>query len=138
MNVGHQPQDLEEHFRTKYSRRCARAARRLEETALGHVVGLHGYTTLEQAQSLGDALALTPAHLLLDLGAGRGWPGVHLAQSRGCQLIALDLPFDAMAAALDNMPIGRPAQIRAAVMADGRAVPLGADAVDAVVHADSF
>ena len=131
-------EDHEARFEHKYSERISRAACRLEEMALGHAVGLHGYTTLAQAQQLADALALRPQDLLLDMGAGRGWPGIHIAQSSGCHLVALDIPFDAMHAALTKMqPIG-PGRTCAAVVADGRAAPLHQASVDAVVHADSF
>lgn len=131
-------QENEARFEHKYSERISRAACRLEEMALGHAVGLHGYTTLAQAQELTDTLALQPHELLLDMGAGRGWPGIHIARASGCHLVALDIPFDAMHAALTKMRPTSPGRTCAAVVADGRATPLRQGSVEAVVHADSF
>lgn len=131
-------QEVAAHFRATYAGRASRAALRLEQAALGHAVGLHGYTTMAQAQHLAERFALTASDLLLDMGAGRGWPGVHLARARGCGLLALDIPEDALRAAQGNFPPARPGRLVAAVVADGRAVPLAPASVNAVVHADSF
>lgn len=130
--------EVEERFQSTYSEHFSCAARRLEQAALGHAVGLHGYTTLAQAQMLAERLAPTASDLLLDMGAGRGWPGVHLARTSGCSLIALDIPVDALRAAQAQMPSASSGQLYAALVADGRTVPLAARSVDAVVHADSF
>ena len=137
MSPGRQSSEMEAHFQTKYSQSCSQAERLLEERALGHAVGLHGYTTLAQAQALAETLELRSQELLLDLGAGRGWPGVHIAQSSDCHLIALDLPYDALRAAREKMR-PRAGRICAALVADGGAIPLKAASVDAIVHADAF
>lgn len=129
---------VEARFQSTYSEHFSRAALRLEQAALDHAVGLHGYTTLAQAQMLAERLAPTPGELLLDMGAGRGWPGVHLARTSGCSLIALDIPVDALRAAQAQMPPAPAGQLYAALVADGRAVPLATQSVDGVIHADSF
>ncbi|MCB0131693.1 MAG: class I SAM-dependent methyltransferase [Caldilineaceae bacterium] len=138
MAAHHDPADLRTHFQAQYTERISRAERLLEERALGHAVGLHGYTTLAQAQLLAEVLALGPSDLLLDLGTGRGWPGLHLARTTGCQLLALDIPLEAVGRAHAAMEPARAGRLCAGLVADGRAVPLGPHTVDAVVHADSF
>jgi cyclopropane fatty-acyl-phospholipid synthase-like methyltransferase len=130
--------DLEEEFKHYYSASVTRAAERLEQAALGHAVGVGGYTTVGQADELLSCLHLDPTGLLLDLGAGRGWPGVYIAQRSGCHLIALDIPFEAMQRAHATMQPVRPGRTCAAVVADGRAQPFVPAAFDAIVHADSF
>ena len=130
--------NLEADFEFFYSERVTRASQRLEQAALGHAVGVGGYTTVAQANELVDHLQLDPQDLLLDLGAGRGWPGVYIAQQSGCHLVALDIPLEAMRLARANMQPVRPGRTCAAVVADGRAQPFVPGAFDAIVHADSF
>ncbi|SVC60967.1 uncharacterized protein METZ01_LOCUS313821, partial [marine metagenome] len=59
-----------EFFELKYTTARVRAARRIEEAALGQVVGVNGYTTVVQAQRLGEHLALEAGATLLDVGTG--------------------------------------------------------------------
>ena len=105
-------------------------AQQVGRAALGHEVGLKGYTTVEQAQALHEHLALSSHTRLLDVGAGHGWPGSHLAASSGCRLVATDLPVDALRAAKRYIGQG------SAVSADGRELPFRPGSFDAVVHAD--
>ena len=106
------------------------AVQQVECAVLGHEVGLDGYTTVEQAEALQDHLALSSSARLLDVGAGHGWPGSHLAASTGCRLVATDVPVDVLRAA--KRYIGK----ASAVSADGRALPFPPGGFDAVVHAD--
>ncbi|MFQ5676808.1 MAG: SAM-dependent methyltransferase [bacterium] len=80
-------------FVEKYSRQRGQASRQIEKIILGHDVGLNGYTTLQQAQVLCDALGLTNNSNLLDVGCGCGWPGLYIAQKSGCRLNSTDIPF---------------------------------------------
>ena len=70
-----------EFFELKYTAARVRAARRIEEAALGQVVGVNGYTTVVQAQRLCEHLDLEAGATLLDVGAGRGWPGSYIAEN---------------------------------------------------------
>ena len=118
-------------FEQKYAESRARAARRVEEAALNQTVGLNGYTTTEEAQTLCEHLDLAPAATLLDVGAGRGWPGSHVAQTSRCRLVSTDVPWDALLVAKT-----RPgAEV---VAAQGGALPFRGDTFDAIVHADVF
>ena len=105
---------------------------------LGHAVGLSGYTTIEEAERLRKAVALEPDHRLLDVGAGRGWPGSHLAGSSGCRLVSSDVPVAALREAQSNLDSAGLRERCGAVAAEGRALPFPAECFDAVVHADVF
>ena len=65
-------EDNLEFFQFKYTAARVRAQRRIEEAALGETVGLNGYTTVTQAQTLCEHLGLEVRATLLDVGAGQG------------------------------------------------------------------
>ncbi len=122
----------------RYSPVRSRAARQLEQAALGHAVGLNGYTTLEQAQVLTDCLELSPDRRLLDVGAGRGWPGSHIASASGCHLFSTDVPRTALREAT-GIDLGREhSGLHYVIGADGRAFPFALESFDAISHADVF
>ena len=131
-------QDNLDSFAGEYSRTRSRAARQVERVALGQEVGLNGYTTLDQAQALRDLLPLTPTSVLLDVGAGRGWPGSQVARSHGCRLISTDVPWNALREARAEGLAGGGTPRRDVVAADGRALPFRSTSFDAIVHADVF
>ena len=62
-------------FETKYSRHRSGAARQVERVALGHEVGLNGYTTVPEAHALSDQLRLRPGNFLLRWVRGAAGPG---------------------------------------------------------------
>ena len=118
-----------EYFELKYAATRARAGRRLEEAALGQSVGLNGYTTVTQAQTLCDHLNLKATATLLEVGAGQGWPGSHIARTTGCRLVSSDIPWDALLTVkLQNQS--------AVVNTRGETLPFRADSFNAIVHAD--
>ncbi len=125
-------------FEARYSVRRSRAARTVERIALGQDAGLQGYTTLEQAHTLSQCLELGAGSLLLDVGAGRGWPGAHLARAAGCRVLSTDVPQEALREARERAAGWEPSGYFQVLAADGRAFPLRAGAVDAIVHADVF
>jgi cyclopropane fatty-acyl-phospholipid synthase-like methyltransferase len=125
-------------FSEKYARPLTRTARQVERTVLGHEVGLNGYTTVEQAQALCDVLRLSPTDLLLDVGGGRGWPGLHLAQESGCRLTSTDIPLEALREAKAKIEERELRDKTDVVAADGRALPFRSRFFDAIVHADVF
>ena len=122
------PDDLA-FFRERYGETRSLAARRVELDAFGHDVGVNGYTTVTQAGALCRHLRLGPGQRLLDLGAGRGWPGLHIAAELGCRLLCTDLPWEALEAAKDR-------GAEWVLGGDGRALPLRTGSCDAIVHAD--
>ena len=120
-----------EFFELKYTAARVRAARRIEEAALGQVVGVNGYTTVVQAQRLCEHLGLEAGATLLDVGAGRGWPGSYIAETTGCRLVSADVPWEALLAA----KLRRETDV---VKACGESLPFRGDSFDAIVHTDVF
>ena len=120
-----------EFFELKYTTARVRAARRIEEAALGQVVGVNGYTTVVQAQRLGEHLDLEAGATLLDVGTGQGWPGSYIAETTGCRLVSADVPWEALLAAKLRRETG-------VVKACGESLPFRGDSFNAIVHTDVF
>ncbi len=125
-------------FRERYGRDRLAATREVERRVLGHEVGINGYTTVEQAEGLASELELTPDTLLLDLGAGRGWPGTFLSWSTRCPVVLADVPLEALRAARGIAESRGVAGRTRAVCADGAALPFRGRPFRAIVHADVF
>ena len=68
-------------FEQRYQVKPTEVTRQIERAVIGGDWGANGYTTMEQADRVGRGLALGPSSRLLDLGAGRGWPGQVLRSS---------------------------------------------------------
>jgi len=107
-----------------------------EMEALGSDYQANGYTTRKQADELGRVLELGPGRVVLDIGAGCGWPGLYLARKYGCTVISLDPVVEggtvARARALTDG-----FETRAwAVQAVAQHLPIRPRTVDAVVHSD--
>lgn len=108
----------------------------VERAVLGSAFGANGYTTRAEADLLAEVLHLDDASRLLDLGSGRGWPGLYLAERSGCRVVLADLPEEGLRTALARASNQR-ARVRAsAVVAAGASLPLRQRSFDAVVHTD--
>jgi len=110
----------------------------IEREVFGAVIGARGYTTVAQADELADRLALRPPMRLLDIGAGRGWPGLYLAERSGCAVVLTDLPFPALRDALVRARRQGLARRCAALVASGSRLPFRPRAFDAIVHTDTL
>ena len=112
------------------------AAALLEERVIGAVWGANGYTTRAQADELHDHLALTPDSRLLDIGTGRGWPALYLAQRSGSTVVGTDLPLAALNKARARAKREGLADRSAMVVASGATLPFPPRTFDAIVHTD--
>ena len=128
--------ELLKRFSSRYGEEGTAAGRLVERRVIGANVGANGYTTLAQADRLVEALDLSPESRLLDLGSGRGWPGLHLAARTGCHAVLTDVPEAAVrtaqqrsADASDRVSVAR---------ASATHLPFAARSFDAICHADTL
>jgi SAM-dependent methyltransferase len=85
-----------------------------------------------------DALALAPGQTLVDLGCGRGGPGLWLARSQGASLIGVDFSAVAVQQANDRAALFGQADKARFVVGDLAATGLPAATADAVVSVDAL
>ena len=128
--------EAQEIFAERYAVARGDVNRRIERAVIGGDWGANGYTTVAQADELGSHLALRPGMTLLDLGAGRGWPGLYLAKSSGCNVILADLPHEGLAEAAGRAAAEGLADRVGYVVASASHLPLRAGGVDAIVSSD--
>lgn len=125
-----------ERFGERYALSGVDAIVAAEKEALGSDYQANGYTTRKQADELGRHLELGPGRVLLDIGAGCGWPGLYLARKHQCAVISLDPVAEGGAVAGARVLTDR-LQTRAwAVRAAAQHLPIRPRSVDAVVHSD--
>lgn len=125
-------------FDDRYSLPATDAALIVEREVIGANVGANGYTTLRQADALLKTLRLRPGTRLLDVGAGRGWPGLYLARESGCDVVLSDVPAPALADAAMRAQRHGPAERTLVVRAAGEHLPFRNRTFDAVVHTDAL
>lgn len=123
-------------FSSRYAEEGTAAGRLVERRVIGANVGANGYTTVAQADQLAEALDLSPESRLLDLGSGRGWPGLHVAARAECRVVLTDVPEAAVrtaqqrsADATDRVSLAR---------ASATHLPFAARTFDAICHADTL
>ena len=131
----HTPEDRE-FFVERYGRPISDAARKFERAVFGHEIGLNGFTTVAQAHRLSDLLELGSQSTLLDVGAGRGWPGLYIARSSQCRVVLSDIPIEALRQAPYYAEQQGVAGLVSAVCADGVALPFVPASFDALAHTD--
>jgi 2-polyprenyl-3-methyl-5-hydroxy-6-metoxy-1,4-benzoquinol methylase len=124
------------HFQERYAAPTNELTNQIEERVIGARWGANGYTTLNQADELARRLDLRPGVRVLDVGTGRGWPGVYFAVAYGCDVVGSDMPIDALAAAARRACQEGAAARFAAVVAVGTNQPFRPSSFDAVVHTD--
>lgn len=130
------PRGTPRYFNQTYARGQSAVELAVEREVYGANVGVRGYTTIEQAELLAESLQLGPGKRLLDIGAGRGWPGLYLAEQNGCAAVLTDVPRTALTQALARASAKALEGRTACVQASGAALPFRARSFDAVVHTD--
>ncbi len=127
---------LQRRFSDTYSRPETKATLLVEREVIGANVGANGYTTVAQADVLAERLALRAGMRLLDIGAGRGWPGLYLTKQTGCETIVTDLPDAGLRRAVALARRQRLQRRCGVVRADARRLPFRPRTFDAIVHTD--
>lgn len=128
--------EIVERFTDRYRLCCTPPMMAVEQDALGSDYGSTGYTTRSQADELAARLRLAPGHLLADIGAGSGWPGLYLAATTGCQVVGTDLPLEGLRRARSRAAADGLSGRAAYAVATGHHQPLRGGRFDAVVHTD--
>jgi SAM-dependent methyltransferase len=123
-------------FQQRYGSRPSPTARRIERRVIGGDWGANGFTTMAQADTLADGLGLSAGDRLLDLGSGRGWPGLYLAARTGCRVVLADLPLEGLRLAADRATQEGLAARVGVVAAAASGLPFRAGSFDAVIHTD--
>ena len=120
-------------FDQRYGAALPPIACQIGQRVIGGDWGANGYTTMDQADTLAHELHLSATDRLLDLGTGRGWPGLYLATRTGCQVVLTDLPLEGLRVAANREGL---AARTAVVAAAASALPFQAGSFDAVIHTD--
>ena len=123
-------------FSERYSIRAGAALREIEQNVIGGVFGANGYTTKAQADELIDTLRLPQKPRVLDLGAGRGWPGLYIAETAGCNVVMADIPEPGLRIALKPADDRKIANRAHPIIAAAERLPLRKRSFDAIVHTD--
>jgi SAM-dependent methyltransferase len=122
-------------FQERYANSPTPTARQIEQRVIGGDWGANGFTTMAQAGALADGLGLSAGDRLLDLGTGRGWPGLYLAARTSCRVVLADLPLEGLRVAADRAAAEGLAA-RTGVVAAASGLPFRAGSFDAVIHTD--
>lgn len=123
-------------FTRRYSAGRTDVTSEVERRVIGADYGANGFTTRSEADEMGALLALRPGRRLLDVGAGRGWPGLYLAASTGCSVVLSDLPLTGLLLARDRARAEGITDRVAGCVATASALPFAPQTFDAVVHSD--
>jgi ubiquinone/menaquinone biosynthesis C-methylase UbiE len=98
----------------------------------------YSFVSVALLDHVADALALSPGKTLIDLGCGRGGPGLWLAQSHGTILIGVDFSAVAVQQATDRAALFGLANQARFVVGDLASTGLVDGAGDAVVSIDAL
>ena len=127
-----------ERFSAVYDRPQTQADLAVEREVFDANEGICGFTTVAQADVLATRLALRPGMRLLDIGAGRGWPGLYLARISGCQAVLIDLPLPALREGMQRAHRHRLQERSTFLTASGTHLPFRPRSFDAVIHTDAL
>lgn len=125
-----------ERFSERYRVASNEVTREIERTVIGGDWGANGYTTMEQADRLANETGLGPSSHALELGSGRGWPGLYLAASTGAAVVLTDVPEAGLQVAVARAGTEGIGSRTDVVRCSARSLPFESSSFDAIVHAD--
>ncbi len=128
--------DAKERFDERYGEGQNKATVALEREVIGGDYGANSYTTRDQADALIEQLQLRRHQRLLDIGSGRGWPGLYLSKHSGCRVVLTDLPVVALREAGRRARKDRIDNRSERIVAGGSTLPFRPRSFDAIVHSD--
>jgi 2-polyprenyl-3-methyl-5-hydroxy-6-metoxy-1,4-benzoquinol methylase len=123
-------------FEQRYSVAAAPVTLEIERRVIGGDWGANGYTTIAQADQLATGLQLSADDRLLDIGTGRGWPGLYLAARSGCRVVLADLPLEGLRVAATRAQADGLAARTSVIAAAASGLPFHAGSFDAIIHTD--
>jgi 16S rRNA G1207 methylase RsmC len=129
-------QAARDRFADRYQEERVDVVREIERRVIGADWGANGYTTIDQADGLADRLDLRAGQVLIDVGAGRGWPGLYLAATTGCSVVLADVPLEGLSVAVTRIRTEHLEERAWCVNASARDLPFRGASVDVVVHTD--
>jgi cyclopropane fatty-acyl-phospholipid synthase-like methyltransferase len=123
-------------FEERYRTTPPPVLRRIEQRVIGKDWWADGYTTIEEVDVLARRLHLSASDRLLDLGTGRGWPGLYLAAHCRCRAVLTDLPLGGLRLAAKRVAAEGLAGRTSIVASAASALPFRPNSFDAIVHTD--
>jgi hypothetical protein len=134
--VSRKEHDARTRFAYRYREERVDVVQTIERAVIGGDWGANGYTTVAQADRIAELLELDASSLLLDVGAGRGWPGLYLAASTGCAVLLSDVPVEGLNVAAARSRMEGLSGRAWCVNANAGDNPFRPATFDAVVHTD--
>lgn len=134
--MAEEPDEQAERFRQRYLTSSGAAMVEAELEVLGSDRQGNGYTTRSQADEMGALLGLAPGSLLLDIGAGCGWPGTYLAMTTGCAVVSIDPIVEGIGVAIHRGEIDGLGSRHAGLVGGAAALPFRRRVFHAVLHGD--
>ena len=130
------PQAARERFHAEQKISFSPPRLAVECAVCGSDYGGTSWTTMDEAGRVAEMLGVGPGELLLEIGAGSGWPGLYLAGRTGCDVVLSDIPYLGLASALARGVADGLGGRLSATVADGGALPFLDGVFDAVSHSD--
>ena len=96
--------------------------------------GTVSWSTHSQVDEMAAHLDLASGRRLLDIGAGAGWPGLHIGLMSGCHVTLIDFPINGLKIGLDRAV--KDGVNAAATVADAVRLPFGSATFDGIIHSD--
>ncbi|HEU4759488.1 MAG TPA: methyltransferase domain-containing protein [Dehalococcoidia bacterium] len=125
-------------FAQTYATQTSDAHAAVQREVFGIDAWVRGYTTPAQADLLAQRLGLRGGVRLLDVGAGQGWPSLHLAKTTGCEAVLADVPRPGLVSALQRAASEQLADCCSFLLASGTHLPFRPRTFDAIVHTDTL